>query len=101
MSRLLSIGAIHAVNWFTHLETTGVDLTTNAHKKVAKEAKEFEDEPSLEEAADVIIAVLGACYHRGWTLQQIAMAIIQKVAVNRARQWERQEDGTWQHVPGT
>lgn len=101
MSRLLATAARVAWDWFEELHGQGIDLTTNAHIKVEKEAIEFADEPSLEEAADVIIAVLGACYHRGWTRHDIAVAMIQKLTVNRNRKWERQTDGTYQHVPGT
>lgn len=98
MSRLISIGLINAQSWFGVLKAQGIDLTDNAHVKAYKEAKEFMDEPSLEEAADVIIAVVGACHARGWTLVQLGQAIIAKMAVNRQRRWERQDDGTWQHA---
>lgn len=98
MSRLLAKSAQEAARWFESLEGAGVDLTTNAHLKVEKEAVEFADEPSLEEAADVFIALLGACFHRGWSATQLAVAALDKIEVNRGRTWVRQPDGTYQHA---
>lgn len=98
MSSLIGIGLVNAVRWFDVLQVQGINITESAHIKARKEAQEFEDGPSLEEAADVIIAVVGACHARGWTLRDLGSAIIAKMAVNRQRTWEQLPDGTWQHT---
>ncbi len=97
MSRLISIGATQAFNWFGTMKGRGIDITASAHTKAKNEAAEFEQDPSLEGGADVIIAVLGALWARGHTLPEVGKAIISKMAINRQRQWEQLDDGTWQH----
>lgn len=98
MSRLISVGLVQAHHWFGVLRDRGIDITANAHVKAYKEAQEFRDDPSLEEGADVIIAVVGALWCRGHSLSDLGKAIIKKMAVNRTRDWKQLDDGTWQHV---
>lgn len=97
-SRDLDSVAIDAGMWFEDLHKQGVDITDNAHLKCAHEAKEFAEDPCLEEAADVFIALLGACHHRGWTPADLAGAAMDKLVINQGRTWVRQPDGTWQHA---
>lgn len=86
------------VRWLTDLvENGGPDLRINAHRKALNEAHEFADEPCLEEAADVVLCVIGALDYQGFSLNDLALAIGRKVEINRARQWDQQADGTWQH----
>lgn len=89
-----------AVDWLRALATDGPDLTINAHRKAAHEAHEFAEDPSLEELADVLICLIGAADHRGWSQDDIAHAVSAKVKVNQARTWAQQADGTWQHATG-
>ena len=98
MSRLISVGLVQAHHWFGVLRDRGINITEHAHVKARKEAQEFEENPCLEEGADVIIAVVGALWGQGHTLQDLGKAIIKKMAVNRARDWKQLDDGTWQHV---
>lgn len=66
--------------------------------KCAKEAREFAEEPSLEEAADVLTCVLGWVHLAGHDVRELLGAAGAKMAVNNARTWQKQLDGTWQHV---
>ena len=66
--------------------------------KCAKEAREFADEPSLEEAADVLTCLLGWLHLAGHEVIDLLAASHSKMAVNLARTWEKQSDGTWQHI---
>lgn len=98
MSALLGVVSRRAFAWFATLHDAGIDITDSAHIKVKKEADEFADEPSLEEAADVYISLLGACHHRGWSVTDLALAVHDKMEVNERRSWVKTEDGTYQHV---
>jgi hypothetical protein len=99
MSALLGVAALDAYQWFREMldNPEAPDVAATGPLKTVKEAKEFCDEPSLEEAADVIISVLGATFHRGWTVADVARAMITKTEVNRARTWHKLPDGTYQH----
>lgn len=98
MSAALNPAAVRATAWFDRLRAEGIDLTTNAHVKVEHEAIEFADEPSLEEAADVFIALIGALHAQNWTPNDLAVAVGDKMAINEKRTWEQKSDGTYQHV---
>lgn len=99
MSALFGIAAEDAYSWFRDMveNPAAPDVAATGHLKTEKEAKEFADDPCLEEAADVIISVLGAAFHRGWTISDIGRAMILKTQVNRERTWHQMPDGTWQH----
>lgn len=97
MSAAMTVASNRCIAWFRRLAAEGIDLTDNAHIKVEKEAIEFADEPSLEEAADVYISLLGAMYQRGWTPLDLAVAVQMKMEVNEQRSWVRLDDGTYQH----
>lgn len=98
MSTALPAAINRAVAWFERLKREGIDLTGNAHLKVEKEAIEYADEPSLEEAADVFIALVGSLHSKGWTTYDLAVAVQEKMTVNEQRTWAKQNDGTYQHV---
>lgn len=83
--------------WLEELRENGPDLTAKAHLKTAHEAAEFAEDPSLAEAADVLICLAGAALHHGWALDDVAQAVYFKTAINSARQWYQKPDGTWQH----
>jgi predicted house-cleaning noncanonical NTP pyrophosphatase (MazG superfamily) len=83
--------------WFSELASHGPDLRVNAHLKTLHEAEEFAAEPSLEELADVMICLMGAAQHRGWTLDEMSQAVAAKLSVNQERTWYQKLDGTWQH----
>lgn len=94
----LLFGVLEAQRWLAWLvEQGGPDLTVNAHLKVLSEAREFADAPSVEEAADVLIALVGALTHLGVSIEDFGAAVRDKVWVNSLRTWVRQADGTWQH----
>lgn len=94
----LTLSMADAARWLIALADDGPDLTVNAHKKAAHEAIELADNPSLEEAADVLICLVGVAVRHQWTFSDLADAVNRKVAVNMSRVWELQDDGTWQHV---
>jgi hypothetical protein len=87
-----------AVAWFTDLHSRGLSLTDSADLKMVKEAKEYAEDPSLEEAADVFIALVGSLWHKGWDTHDLAVAVQLKMAINEEREWVRLEDGTFQHT---
>ena len=87
-----------ATTWFETLGGQGIDLTTNGHLKVRNEAIEFAEDPSLEEAADVFISLVGALHQRGWGSPELAAAVVSKMTVNEKRSWAISGDGTYQHV---
>lgn len=84
--------------WLGQLRHSGVDLVQNAHLKVVHEAQELSEDPSLEEWADVMIALQGVALRHAWTADEQALAVLSKVAINASRTWKQQPDGTWQHV---
>ena len=61
-----------AVEWLRSLAADGPDLRVNAHKKAVHEAIEFAVEGDLEEAADVLICLLGALDHQGYDINDLA-----------------------------
>jgi len=69
--------------------------------KALHEAAEFAADPSLEEAADVLICLLGWAELNGLDGQAIVEAAAAKMQVNLARTWSQKPDGTWQHVTPT
>ena len=69
--------------------------------KCAKEAREFAEEPSLDEAADVLTCVLGWVHLAGHDVHALLAASHTKMAINNARTWQQQPDGTWQHIEPT
>lgn len=89
--------AAHGITvWFGKLRLAGFD-TDNQRLKVLKEAQEFADTPTLEEAADVFITIVGACQVHGWSMRELAGAVDAKMKINRQRTWEQLPDGTYQH----
>ena len=95
----LALALTRAARWLNRLALDGPDLRVNAHRKAAHEAQELADDPSLEEFADVLICLVGTALAHGWTEDDVAAAVLDKVAVNSARTWAQEPDGTWQHVP--
>jgi hypothetical protein len=65
--------------------------------KAAHEAREFAETPVVEEAVDVLIAVLAWAHRTGVSVQQLSDAIVAKVTANYERTWILQPDGTYQH----
>ena len=67
-------------------------------RKCATEAAEFAADPSLDEAADVLITVIGWCQLADISMEMLIDAATIKMTTNLARTWQQQPDGTWQHV---
>ncbi len=101
MSGQLDAAMLGAVAWLAGLRRVGPDLVINAHKKLAHEAIELADDPSLEEVADVMICLAGVLLARDWDFEQVSRAIAAKIIVNESRTWFQEPDGTWQHVPSS
>lgn len=69
----------------------------NQVTKLAAEAAEFVENPSEEEAADILVVLLGWQIKQGRTLNDLLAATDRKLKVNMARRWRRMPDGTLQH----
>ena len=67
-------------------------------RKCAAEAAEFAQNPSLDEAADVLITLLGWVTSNDHPIRDWLDVAHQKMQVNLRRTWVQQADGTWQHV---
>lgn len=87
-------------SWFAVLKQSGFNMTSQ-NLKLYKETAEFVEAPSLDEAADVFISLFGAVFAHGWTMSEFAEAVTLKMQVNRQRNWEQLEDGTYQHTKET
>jgi hypothetical protein len=86
-------------SWFEELKHQGVNITDGPiGAKAQQEIKEFRDNPSLEEAADVIISICGSVFAMGHSWRDLHQAVRHKMIINRHRKWARQADGTYQHV---
>jgi hypothetical protein len=84
----IEFALMDASMWFTELAAQGIELRTPVTgQKLLKEAAEFAEAPSLEEAADVMICLLGHVLGLGYTIEQLAGAILAKSTVNRVRTW--------------
>lgn len=64
-------------------------------RKATEEFQEFKDEPCGEEAADVIICLLGWCMVSGIDLFD---EVDRKLAINENRRWKQLPDGTFKHI---
>jgi hypothetical protein len=96
---MIDFSAERIEEWFERLETQGIRIKSGpVGAKLYKEAKEFYEDPSLEEGADVFISLLGAIFTVGWTLEELAQAIADKMTINEGRSWALQDDGTYQHT---
>ena len=69
--------------------------------KCLAEAQEFAADPSLEEAADVLITLLSWCAQTNHWSGEMLEAAEAKMVRNRQRQWNRQPDGTFRHTKAT
>lgn len=65
--------------------------------KTLHEAQEFQENPSLEEAADILVCLAGWLIKSNYTWDDLVDAWGEKTIVNINRKWIRQEDGTFQH----
>ena len=52
----------------------------------------------IEEYADCLLALFGACAKAGISYSKLILTAKGKMEVNKARTWERQKDGTYQHT---
>lgn len=84
--------------WVEDLLRQGIDLKTNAHRKLLHEALEYSEDPSIEEAADVFISLVASLVQEGYTGIDLSVAVSAKMGINRMRTWAQTADGTWQHV---
>lgn len=66
--------------------------------KVLEEALEFHADPTLEEAADVLITIIGWARLAGYGADHLITALHNKNEINRARKWRKTDAGNWQHV---
>lgn len=93
----LSDAAARTYGWFGVLMSRGFDMSGQPIK-VKREAIEFAEEGTLEELADVFITVIGAAAVKGWSMDELAVAVDSKMAINEVRKWTQQSDGTYQHT---
>jgi hypothetical protein len=62
--------------------------------KAIQEMKEFIEEPSPEEAADIVIALIVWFWQNGWSLP---VYVWRKMTINRNRSWVKLPSGHYQH----
>lgn len=82
----------------TFLRLLGYPAVSDLLKKIPEEAAEAQENPSLEEMADVLITARVANAALGRTWGQLMTAMDSKMARNLERTWEQQEDGSYHHV---
>lgn len=95
----LEEAAARTYAWFGVLGSQGVHLTTEGQlAKVLRETIEFITDPSIEEAADVFITLMGSLSVFGWTVTDLAVAVDTKMGINEQRKWAKMPDGSYQHT---
>jgi len=71
----------------------------NYLNKLKAEIKEVEeDTKQIEEYADCLIALFGASNSAGITYDELKNIALNKMVINKNRTWEKQPDGTFQHI---
>ena len=65
--------------------------------KLQAELVEFLENPTLEEAADILVCLSGWAWHKGYSMEVLLDYWAAKNTINLNRTWTRQENGTWQH----
>jgi hypothetical protein len=66
--------------------------------KLVEEVRELIDNPrSLDEAADILILLLGWASAAGYSIDDLCKAAQRKHSINIKRTWTRSEDGSWRH----
>lgn len=71
----------------------------NYLNKLKTEILEVEEDPTnIEEFSDCLIALLAASSTAGFSYKQLKKSALKKIKKNIKRTWERQSDGTFQHV---
>lgn len=68
-------------------------------KHLQREVQELLDNPNDPmEWADCFLLLLDAARRKGYSVEQLTEFAIQKLAINKTRKWEKQEDGVFLHV---
>lgn len=69
-------------------------------RHLEKEVKELIEKPHDHlEWADCFLLLLDAAKRKGHSLEDLVDFASQKLAINKARNWVKQEDGTYRHAP--
>lgn len=84
--------------WLSELADTGPDLRVSAHHKAVHEALEFEETPIPNEAADVLMTLIGSLNHNGFTVDDLTKALQEILEKNRSSEWRLLDDGTYRRV---
>ena len=67
--------------------------------KLKKEVTELCENPDDEmEWSDVFLLILDAAERKGYLVDDLVGFASAKLAINKARGWIKEEDGTWRHV---
>lgn len=68
-------------------------------RHLKKEVQELLDNPDDKmEWADCMLLLLDAARRKGYSIDDLLSFCKEKLAINRKRTWEKQEDGVFQHV---
>lgn len=68
-------------------------------KKLQSETIEAIQAPKdIYEYADCLLCIFGAAYKAGFSYGELKLAIETKLYINQNRNWEKLEDGTYQHI---
>lgn len=65
--------------------------------KLAEELEELRHDHSLEEAADVMVCLMGFLIKSNYSMWEFLEALDEKSDVNLARTWAIQPNGTYKH----
>jgi hypothetical protein len=76
------------------------DATSTEHLlKLEQEVAEAIAEPqNLKEYVDCLLALYAAIHKAGFTYSKLTFAGFEKLEIVKARKWEKQNDGTYQHI---
>lgn len=66
--------------------------------KLPEEVQEFIEDPSLDEAADILLCLVIELRQRGFGLVELLVKAEYKMELNLTREWEVQPDGTIHHI---
>jgi phosphoribosyl-ATP pyrophosphohydrolase len=80
-----------------HSAALKIEYEANELAVCARPSPDRSPEDCLEEAADVLITLLGYLYRSGVSWKKLVKAAHAKMNKNEARSWKRNEDGTYQH----
>lgn len=93
MKSSLGTAESEVLDWWVTMDPE--NKATREPVKVIKEMKEFIDNPSPEEGADVLVTLMVWYFQNNWSS---GAWVLRKMKINRQRTWEQLPSGHFQHV---